>query len=102
MPVDIASLVVFRIAFGAIMLWEVWRHFAFGWIGPTYIEPTFHFTYFGFDWVHPWPGGWMYLHFWILGVLAACIMVGAHVPGRDGPVLPRDQLHRSCWTRRRT
>jgi vitamin K-dependent gamma-carboxylase len=76
-PVDIASLVVFRIAFGAIMLSEVWRHFVYGWIRPTYIEPAFHFTYFGFGWVHPWPGGWMYLHFWILGVLAVCIMVGA-------------------------
>lgn len=76
-PVDIASLVVFRIAFGAIMLSEVWKNFAYGWIGHYYVAPAYHFTYFLFDWVKPWPGGWMYLHFWILGVLAACIAVGA-------------------------
>lgn len=76
-PVDIASLVVFRIAFGAIMLSEIWRNFSYGWIRHYYVEPTFHFTYFLFDWVRPWPSGWMYLHFWVLGVLAVCIVVGA-------------------------
>jgi vitamin K-dependent gamma-carboxylase len=76
-PVDIASLVVLRIAFGAIMLWEIWKNFANGWIRHYYIDPDFHFTYFLFDWVRPWPGGWMYLHFWILGVLALCIAAGA-------------------------
>ena len=25
----------------------------------TYIEPITHFTYFGFEWVRPWPGEWM-------------------------------------------
>jgi vitamin K-dependent gamma-carboxylase len=76
-PVDIASLVVFRVAFGAIMLWEVWRYFTNGWIWMEYIQPSFHFKYFLFEWVQPWPGGWMYLHFWILGVLAICILTGA-------------------------
>lgn len=75
-PIDIASLVHFRIAFGAIMLWEVWRYFSYGWIGRYYVEPTFHFTYFGFDWVRPWPESGMYLHFAALGVLAVCIMLG--------------------------
>ena len=76
-PVDIASLVAFRIAFGAIMMWEVWRYVTNGWINRYFIEPRFHFTYYGFEWVGPWPGGWMYVHFWILGVLAACILAGA-------------------------
>ena len=31
-PVDIAPLILFRIAFGAIMGWEVWRHFTNRWI----------------------------------------------------------------------
>jgi vitamin K-dependent gamma-carboxylase len=75
-PVDITSLVVFRLFFGAIMLWEVWRYFAYGWIGRYYIEPTFYFSYFGFDWVKPWPGVWMVLHFFLMGALAVCIIVG--------------------------
>ena len=75
-PVDIASLAFFRIAFGAVMLWEVWRYFNYGWISRYYIEPGFHFTYFGFDWIKPWPGDGMYYHFFALGLLAACIMAG--------------------------
>ena len=76
-PVDIASLVVFRVAFGAIMLWEVWRFFQYGRIARYYIDPTFYFTYFGFHWVRPLPGDGMYHHFWLLGVLAVCIAIGA-------------------------
>jgi len=75
-PIDIASLVFFRIAFGAIMLWEVMRYFVNGWIRSFYIEPTFHFKYWGFGWVQPLPGDLMYLLFYLLGVLAICIMVG--------------------------
>jgi vitamin K-dependent gamma-carboxylase len=75
-PIDGASLAVFRILFGAIMTWEVWRYFSKGWIERYFIEPRFHFTYFGFDWVEPWPGNGMYWHFAALGALAICIMLG--------------------------
>ncbi|MGH3116428.1 MAG: HTTM domain-containing protein [Gaiellales bacterium] len=75
-PVDGASLAVFRILFGAIMLWEVWRYFSNGWIDRYFIEPSFHFTYYGFGWVEPWPGNGMHWHFAALGVLAVCIMLG--------------------------
>ena len=74
--VDIASLVVFRVAFGAIMLWEVIRYFQHGWISRYWIEPAFHFQYYGFDWVTPWPGPGMYLHFVVLGLAASCILCG--------------------------
>ncbi len=76
-PVDGASLAIFRIAFGSIMLWEVWRYFSSAWIARYYIQPEFHFKYFGFDWIAPWPGAGMYWHFAALGVLAALIIVGA-------------------------
>jgi vitamin K-dependent gamma-carboxylase len=75
-PSDIASLVVARVAFGAIMLYEVWRYFSNDWIYAYYIEPTFYFSYFGFDWVKPWPGDGMYIHFFALGVLSTFIMIG--------------------------
>jgi len=48
-PIDIASLVYFRIAFGAIMLWEVWRYFSKGWISRYWIDPVMNFTYYGFN-----------------------------------------------------
>ena len=76
-PADGASLAFFRIAFGGIMLWEVWRYFTHGWIDFYWVEPRFHFTYSGFEWIRPWPGVGMDLHWLGLGVLAACIMLGA-------------------------
>lgn len=75
-PVDGASLAVFRMLFGAILAWEVWRYFSNDWIERYFIEPQFHFTYFGFSWVEPWPGNGMYWHFAVLGALAICIMLG--------------------------
>jgi hypothetical protein len=76
-PVDIASIVVFRVVFGAVMLWEVMRYIAYGWVRAYYIEPPFHFTYWGFGWVRPLSGDWMYALFAVLGALALAIMVGA-------------------------
>jgi len=75
-PVDIASLVYFRILFGSIMIWEVFRFFSNGWIARYYINPTWLFKYSGFEWVNPWPGYGMYLHFYGLGILALMIALG--------------------------
>lgn len=75
-PVDVSSLAMFRVLFGAIMLWEVGRYMAYGWIA-SYTAPPFLFKYFGFGWVHPWPGDGLYWHFGALGVLAFLIMIGA-------------------------
>ena len=75
-PIDIAPLVFFRFFFGGIMLWEVYRYFSHGWIERYYIEPTFFFKYDGFGWVRPFVGDGMYVHFAVLGVLAACILLG--------------------------
>ena len=75
-PVDIASLVVFRIVFGLLMFREMVRYFQDGLIRRWYIEPTFHFSYYGFDWVAPWPGGGMYIHFAALALLALGIALG--------------------------
>jgi hypothetical protein len=76
--VDIASLVFFRITVGAIVLCEVARYFVHGWIARYYIAPSFHFTYYGFGWVRPWPGEWMYVHFALLGVAAVGVMAGCY------------------------
>jgi hypothetical protein len=75
-PVDIAVLIYFRIAFGAIMLWEMWRYADHGWISRYWIEPSFNFTYFGFDWIRPWPGIGMYIHFGVMALLALFILLG--------------------------
>ena len=75
-PVDISFLVFFRVLFGGIMLWEVYRYFTRGWISRYFIEPAVNFTYYGFSWVKPWPGQGMYIHFFVLGLAAAGVMLG--------------------------
>jgi len=75
-PVDNASLVVFRMLFGLLLFWETLRYVSYGWIAEYWIDPTFFFTYQGFDWVTPWPGAGMYLHFMALGSLALCVASG--------------------------
>lgn len=76
-PIDIALLVFFRIAFGALMLWEVWRYFEYDRIARYYVEPTYFFYYWGFDWLNPLPGDGMFWLFHGLGLLAILIMLGA-------------------------
>ncbi|APZ92858.1 HTTM domain-containing protein [Fuerstiella marisgermanici] len=75
-PVDIASLVFIRIAFGTILLWHLRELFQSGAIDALYDSDQFHFRYLGFNWVHPWPEPGMRLHFAALSVLAACIVLG--------------------------
>jgi hypothetical protein len=74
--VDIASLIFFRIAFGLLMTWQVWRYFSYHRIGQFWLEPPLLFKYYGFSWVHPWPGNGLYVHWAILGVLALFIAIG--------------------------
>ncbi len=75
-PVDGAFLVFFRVAFAAIMLWEVWRYFTMDRIARYYIDAPFHFKYYGFTWVEAWPGDGMYWHFHVLGACAVAMLIG--------------------------
>ena len=75
-PVDSASLGFFRIAFGAIMLWEIWRFYDHDWVGRYFTDKAFYFKYWPFEFVQPWPGDGMYIHFGIMAFFAACIVLG--------------------------
>ena len=76
-PVDGASLAVFRIAFGAIALVEVYRYVSKGWVDRYWSDPEFHFTYTGFGWVQPLPEGGMFVLWGLIAVAALGIMLGA-------------------------
>jgi hypothetical protein len=78
LPVDISSLVVFRILFSAIIVWEVFRYVEKGWIRRYWIDPPVHFGYFGLEWIKPWPGIGMYVHFAVLAILGLCVLLGFH------------------------
>ncbi len=75
-PIDIASLVFFRVAFGLLMVWEVGRYFKNESVYHFWLEPKFLFKYYGFSWIHPWPGNWLYIHWALLGVLALFVAFG--------------------------
>jgi vitamin K-dependent gamma-carboxylase len=74
--VDGASLAVFRFGFGSIVAWEVWRAFDGNLIRADYELPKFHFTWWGFGWVDPLPGVWLYVAFAALGAAAFCLAIG--------------------------
>lgn len=73
---DAAGLCAFRALFGAILFLSVVRFWAYGWIDEIYVSPAFHFTYFGFDWVKPWPGAGMYVHFAVMAASAFALCIG--------------------------
>ncbi|MEM6527402.1 MAG: HTTM domain-containing protein [Chloroflexota bacterium] len=75
-PISVVPLVLFRITFGAIMIWEVWRYFHYNRIERYYMRPTTLFPYRGFEWLAPLPGDGMIWLFYALAVLAGCIMIG--------------------------
>lgn len=72
-----APLVLFRMAFGMLMLISTVRFIANGWIEAFYIQPEFHFTYYGFGWVHVTSEQTLYLVFALMLLSAFCIMIGA-------------------------
>ncbi|WP_422860495.1 HTTM domain-containing protein [Flagellimonas sp. S174] len=72
---EAASLAVFRIFFGIMMVWSVIRFWYNGWIESLYLEPKFHFSYYGFEWVKPF-GNWTYLLFILCGLASIFVLIG--------------------------
>ncbi len=52
-PVITAPLISFKLIFGALMVFSAVRFMALGWIEDHYVNPVFHFKYWGFEWVEP-------------------------------------------------
>ena len=72
---DVSPLVIFRIGFGIMMCYGVIRFWLKGWIETIYIQPNFHFSYFGFEWVKPL-GNFTYILFIICGLATIFIALG--------------------------
>ncbi len=70
-----ASLAVFRILFGILMIISLIRFTSLGWIDKLYISPELFFSYLGFSWVKPL-GQWTYLLFAICGFSAIGVTIG--------------------------
>ena len=75
-PKDISALAVYRILFGALMCFGALRFMTNGWIERLYVEPGFHFSYWGFEWVQvPGPIG-LYFLFGGIALSAFCFAIG--------------------------
>ena len=74
--VSIAPLVTFRIVFGLLMFLSIVRFWRNGWINTIYVQPKFHFTYLGFDWVQPLGNIGMHLLFLCIAISALLIVFG--------------------------
>ena len=70
-----APLAVFRMFFGFLMFISLVRFWSKGWIESLYIEPSFHFSYYGFEWVKP-VGLYTYAFFIICGISAFFVAIG--------------------------
>ena len=73
--VSASPLAVFRICFGLLMLISMVRFWSYGWIDKLYIEPSFFFSYIGFEFVKPM-GEWTYLVFILCGLSALSVALG--------------------------
>lgn len=73
-PIDIAALVFFRIMFGILGFADVmglWMYYHL--YKDAYNPDKFHFTYYGFEWVHPLPSILMSL--FLITMLVAAILI---------------------------
>nr|WP_299069817.1 HTTM domain-containing protein [uncultured Allomuricauda sp.] len=73
--IEAAPLAVFRIFFGLMMLGSIIRFWANGWIETLYITPSFHFTYYGFEWVRPLES-FTYVLFFVCAIAAVGVALG--------------------------
>ncbi len=74
---DGASLALVRFAFGAIVVWEVFRYVERGWIARYYLDAPMQFTYLVAPWLRPLPGVGMYVVFAVLAVAGFALAIGA-------------------------
>ena len=68
-------LALYRIGFGILIIFSLVRFASNGWIESLYIEPDFHFSYYGFSWVKPL-GIYTYLIFLICFASALFVTIG--------------------------
>lgn len=73
---SILPLVCFRIILGIVLFASISRFILKGWIEELYLNPRFHFTYYGFDWVEVPKASDLYTIYIIMLVACVGIIVG--------------------------
>lgn len=76
-PRDAVALAVFRMLIGGLMCVGALRFMSNGWIERLYIEPSFHFKYWGFEWVQVPGQTGLYLLYSGIALAAFMVAIGA-------------------------
>jgi hypothetical protein len=76
-PVDNTPLVLFRILFGFLLLFQSVNDIFSDRVRTLFVEPAFTFPFIGFEWLRPLPGNGMYAYFMVMALLAVLVMLGA-------------------------
>lgn len=74
--IDNAGLILFRIFFGILISLESFGAILTGWVKANLVEPTFNFSFIGFEWLNIITGPSMYTYFIIMGITGIFISVG--------------------------
>jgi len=74
-PVKAAPLAVFRVLFGLLMAFSTIRFVSEGWVEKYYVNPVFHFKYYGFEFITGL-GHYTYILFAITFLSAIGIAIG--------------------------
>ena len=75
-PVDIASIVFVRIAFGIILFINIVGYLYYDFATAVWVEPEFLFKYWGFGWVDVLPAQYLYVLIFIVALSALFISIG--------------------------
>lgn len=73
---SIYPLITYRILFGIMMMVSTARFIYLGWIEDQYIDPSFHFSYYGFEWIKPLGFAGMYIVFIVMFLAAIAVTLG--------------------------
>lgn len=75
-PVDNAALIVFRIFFGVVFIFESIGSLLTGWVRHNMVTPEVNFTFIGFEWLQYLMGNYMYVHFVLMAIASLGVALG--------------------------
>lgn len=84
--ISAAPLISFRLIFGALMIFSTLRFLYLGWIEDHYIDPIFHFKFWGFEWIEPFSKTGLYAVHVLLIISAIVIMFFRGIIYRIGAI----------------
>lgn len=59
-PIPAWSLGFYRIVFGILLFILAFRYFSNGWISKYFLDPSFHFKFYGLSWIGVFPDWILY------------------------------------------